>query len=636
MMRVLLTVLVLALGLASGASAFGAGSLDVSPGSVDFGTIAVGDTPTRSVTLTNNTGLPVAILSISVTGSGSFSRSGGSCADGVTVLAAGGDSCTVQVQYSPSSVDPDSGNLDVVDDTGTETVSLSGAGVDPVVIQPGSLSFGTQRAGTSSSQQPVTVTNNRTSSINLDVSKSGPNPADFIIQGASSCDTSSGGTLSAGSSCNIQVVFSPNAVGARQATVSVAGQAIDLTGTGVAPGIAVNPSSIAFGNQPIFTSSAARTITVENTGTDALSVGGPTLSGATAQFTISDTCTAASPLAPGGQCTVTIQFAPAIEGPLTATVFIPSELGDQTVTISGTGRPSFVVFKPAPFVFQRVRKAGTASTPKTITLSNRTNGPLTISKVALTGVNPSSFRIVSSNCQGKTLAADATCTETVRFAPNDVGAKSALLTVTDDAPNSPHVAALSGKAAYPKNDRAVLGSVGCNSVRITWRPPTGSRYANTRIVRNHKHVPTNPDDGTRVAHSDGVMNDTGLSHFTTYFYRVFARYHSHVRRGTFNHSRGTILREHTGQICTPKQNGTVHDATLTATWLAHSSRFGYSFRLYHAGHQVQQAVSIHRTNFTFSGTRRLHRGSTYTLFLYAYPASKPSGVLIGKATFRLV
>lgn len=284
-------------------------------------------------------------------------------------------------------------------------------------------------------------------------------------------------------------------------------------------------------------------------------------------------------------------------------------------------------------MFQRVRNAGTASKPKAITLSNRTNGQLTISKVALAGVNPNSFRIVSDNCQGKTLATDATCTETVRFAPNDVGAKSALLTVTDDATNSPHVAALSGKAAYPKNDRAVLGSVGCNSVRITWRPPTGSRYANTLVVRNHKHVPANPGDGTLVAHPDAVMNDTGLGHFTTYFYRVFARYHSHVRQGAFNNSRGTILREHTGQICTPKQNATVHDATPTATWLAHASRFGYSFRLYHAGHQVQQAVSIHRTHFTFSGERRLHHRYTYTFFLYAYPASKPNGVLIGKTSF---
>jgi hypothetical protein len=635
-LRLLLTVLVLALGLAGGTNALGAGSLDVSPGSLDFGTVAVGETSTRTVTLTNTTGLPVAILSISVTGSGNFSRNGGSCDPGTTVLAAGGDSCTVGVQYSPGSVGPDNGSLDVVDDTGTESVSLSGTGVDPVVVQPGSLSFGNQRVGASTSQQPVTVTNNRTGSINLNVSKSGPNPADFVILGASSCDTSSGGTLGAGSSCNIQVVFSPSAVGTRQATLNVAGQAVDVTGTGVAPDVSVSPSSIAFGNQPIFTSSAARTITVQNTGTDALSVGGPTLSGAIAQFTISDTCTAASPLAPGGQCTATIQFAPTVQGPLTATVHIPSELGDRTVTLSGAGRPSFVVFKPAPFVFQRVRKAGTASNAKTVTLYNRTNGPLTISKVALAGVNPNAFRIVSGNCQGKTLAADATCTEAVRFAPNDVGAKSAFLTVTDNAPNSPHVAALSGRAAYPNNDRAVHGSVGCSSVRITWRKPTGSRYANTLIVRNHKHIPANPGDGTPVAHGDGVMNNTGLGHFTTYFYRVYARYHSHVRRGTFNHSHGTILREHTGQICTPKQNGIVHDATLTATWLAHASLFGYSFRLYHAGHQVQKAVSIHRTHFTFSGERRLHHRYTYTLFLYAYPASKPEGILLGKASFRVV
>jgi hypothetical protein len=633
--RALLTILVLTLTLTGGASALGAGALDGNPGAIDFGTVAVGETPTRTETLTNpqSSLLPVTIISVDVTGSG-FSRNGGSCSP-LDVLAPG-DSCTVGVQYSPGTPGSDSGSLDVVDDIGTNTFALQGTGVVPIVVQPGSLAFGNQRVNTTGAAQPVAVTNNRSTSISLNISKSGPNPADFIIQGASSCDTSPGGTLGAGASCNVLVAFSPSAEGGRNATLNVAGQTVDMSGQGIAPGIMLSTNSIAFGNQPVFTSSGVQTVTVTNTGSDTLRVDPPAItSGATLQFTISDTCVGSSPLAPGAQCTISVQFTPTVTGSLNATLTVPSELPPRFVALSGTGRPSAVVFSPSPFVFQRARKAGTASSPKTITLVNRTNGPLSISQVKLAGVNPRSFRIDSGTCQGKTLLANATCTETVRFAPNDVGARSALLQVTDNGPNSPHALALSGRAVYPANDRAVRGAVGCSSVRITWLKPTGSRYAGTIIVRNHAHVPSNLGDGTIVPHGDGVMNDTGLAHFTTYFYRVFARYHSQVQPGTFNHSRGTILREHTGQICTPKQNGVLHDATPTATWLPHASLFGYAFRLFHAERQVQQKVRIHTTHFTFDGARRLHRGYTYTLFLYAYPASDPDGVLIGQVTFRV-
>ena len=54
----------------------------------------------------------------------------------------------------------------------------------------------------------------------------------------------------------------------------------------------------------------------------------------------------------------------------------------------GTGTPSAVVFKPGPAAFERPHHAGTFSTPKTITLTNRTSGPLTIARVHLGGQNP--------------------------------------------------------------------------------------------------------------------------------------------------------------------------------------------------------------------------------------------------------
>ncbi|HYX84383.1 MAG TPA: choice-of-anchor D domain-containing protein [Gaiellales bacterium] len=634
MRRALLMALATTLMLAGGSSAIGAGSLSASPDPVDFGAVAVGEAHTIHVDLTNDPSatLPVTITSVGTSGGGGdLSIPSDSCS-GSTLSP--GQSCGVNVTYQPSSTGSLSGaSLDLVDDDVgnlTPSFAIHGSGVPPVAVQPASLSFGPQRVGTTSASQPVTVTNNQSSSTSLNTGKSGPNIGDFQL--TDGC----GATLAANSSCNILIAFAPTAQGSRGATLNIAGQAVGLGGTGIAPGIALSTGSIAFGNQPVFTASSVQTVTVTNTGTDALSVGQAAVTtGAIAQFPISDTCFAASPLPPGGQCTVSVQFTPIVTGSLSATLTVPSELGPQTVALTGTGRPSAIVFKPVPIVFKKARKAGTASNSKTVSLVNRTNGPLSISNVALAGVNPRSFRMVSGTCQGATLPANGTCSETVKFAPNEVGAKSASLTVTDNGPNSPHSLSLQGRAIPPANDRSVHGAVGCSSVRITWRNPTGRRYANTLIVRAKGHIPTGTGDGVVVEHTARAMNESGLKHFTTYYYRVFALYHSHVRPGTLNHSRGTILRERTGEICAPKQNGVVRDATPTATWLPQPSLFGYAFRLFHAGHQVQQKVRIHSTRFTFRGGRRLHHGLTYTLYLYAYPESKPAGVLIGQARFHV-
>jgi hypothetical protein len=306
------------------------------------------------------------------------------------------------------------------------------------------------------------------------------------------------------------------------------------------------------------------------------------------------------------------------------------------VNLSGNATPSAVAFAPAPVLFKRPHHAGTFSTPKTVTLTNRTSGPLTIARVHLGGQNPKSFRITRGNCAGQTIAPDATCTETVRFAPNQVGVKAASLVVNDDGPNGPHSVQLTATATYPRDDVAVHGAAGCDATKLTWRRGGSSqRFDRTVIVRSRTHIPTSPNDGTRRPHGAGVLHDRGLAHFTAYEYRVFALYRSRTQPGTLNHSRGIILRLRTGQICTPMAGGVISDTTPTASWLKHSTLFGYSFLLFHAGEQVQQKRSLHATSFTFSGRRRLHHGFTYTLFLYAYPPSQPEGTSIGRTTFRV-
>jgi hypothetical protein len=593
-----------------------------SPG---FGTVAVGDTSdAKQVTVHNQTDFQ-ADPNAHMTGpdAGDFNLSGCGSAVG------GGNECTANVTFSPSGQGSKSAALQVDGDTFT----FSGNGAEQVAVSPLALPFGDQHVGTTSSAQPVTVTNNRNQAVTVNVSNG--NAADYNVN-ASDCTSSQ---LPAQQSCTIQVVFSPNVVGAQPGTLTVEGHDVQLTGRGTAAVAGVTPGSISFGNQPVFTQSAGQIVTVTNTGNEDLHVAAPTLGGTNpAQFTISETCQASSPLPPNVQCTIIVTFVPSAQLAVDAVLQITSDAnnGTQTVDLHGTGTASAVVFAPAPISFKRPHHAGTFSGPKTVTLTNRTSGPLAISKVHLGGPNPKSFRVTAGSCAGRILAADASCTETVRFAPNQVGVKAASLTVNDDGPNGPHSVALTGTATYPRDDVAVHGAVGCDATRITWqRGARSRRFDRTVIVRSRTHVPTGPNDGTRLPHAAGVLNDRGLRHFTAYEYRVFALYRSHTRPGTFNHSRGVVLRLRTGEICTPMDGAVIGDTTPTASWLKHSTLFGYSFLLFHAGEQVQQKRSLHARSFTFSGRRRLRSGFTYTLFLYAYPRSQPEGTFIGRTTFRV-
>jgi hypothetical protein len=86
---------------------------------------------------------------------------------------------------------------------------------------------------------------------------------------------------------------------------------------------------------------------------------------------------------------------------------------------------------------------GTTSAPKTVTLTNRGNAPLTISSITASGAYAQTNDCVSP------LAAGAHCTINVTFTPTVVGGQSGVLTITDNAPGSPHTVALNGVGLGP-------------------------------------------------------------------------------------------------------------------------------------------------------------------------------------------
>ncbi len=194
--------------------------------------------------------------------------------------------------------------------------------------------------------------------------------------------------------------------------------------------ISVDPGTNDFGSVTVDETSADATFTVTNDGT-----GGGTitasLSGSNAsQFDIvSNSCTGT--LAAGGTCTIGVNFTPTSTGAKTATLNIAASPGNTvTAALDGTGvDPESLAISPSSNPFGNV-VVGDNSAVATFTVSN--NGGTTTSAltVVMSGTNPTDFVIVTDDCDGNTLAADADCDITARFAPATEGAKTASLTVS--------------------------------------------------------------------------------------------------------------------------------------------------------------------------------------------------------------
>jgi hypothetical protein len=335
-----------------------------------------------------------------------------------------------------------------------------------VQLSANSLTFQPQQLSTTSTSQTVTVTNSGGSTLNqTSIIKSGTNAGDFAF-GAMTCPTGAG-TLAAGSSCTIVVTFTPTAAGSRTATITITDnasdspQTISLTGTGGIPVASVNPGSINFGGQNTGTTSGGTAVTLQNTGTNVLSLTAISIGGTNASnFGQSNNCPVGSTLAVGAQCTVTVTFTPSAIGARSGTLsFTDNAAGSpQSVSLSGTGTTPGATLTPASLTYGS-QAVGTSSTTQALTVTSTGTGPLTINSITITGTNPGDYS-QSNNCpiSPSTLAAAATCTINVTFTPLAAGARVAAVSVTDNAAGSPRSSSLNGTATSSQAGSVLNGN----------------------------------------------------------------------------------------------------------------------------------------------------------------------------------
>jgi hypothetical protein len=207
-------------------------------------------------------------------------------------------------------------------------------------LSPASLTFASQNIGTTSAAQTITLSNTGNAALGVSgIAVGGANSGDF------SQTNTCGASVAAGANCGIAVRFSPTATGARGATLSVTDNAAGsphsatLSGTGSttqpkAPVAQLTPATLAFAGQLPGTTSAAKTVSLSNTGDAALTISSIAASG---DFAQSNNCGVS--VASAAACTISVTFKPSIGGIRTGTLSVSDNAtgSPHTAALSGTG-----------------------------------------------------------------------------------------------------------------------------------------------------------------------------------------------------------------------------------------------------------------------------------------------------------
>jgi trimeric autotransporter adhesin len=118
-----------------------------------------------------------------------------------------------------------------------------------------------------------------------------------------------------------------------------------------------------------------------------------------------------------------------------------------TATFNSSGGPA-VTLTPTSLSFGTVA-TGVKSAVKSVTLKNSGTATLTIGSIAITGTNSGDFLNTSTTCLSS-LAKGKSCLIKVQFKPTAAGARSAAVSITDNAASSPQQVPLSGTGTAAK------------------------------------------------------------------------------------------------------------------------------------------------------------------------------------------
>lgn len=457
-------------GAAVSAAAQQQGSLALSATVINFGSVLDGTiTQVQTIEVQNNGAVPVTLQSLIISGDFAIPASNCQLYEGASGFSGGvtltpQEVCWIDVVMSPTKNGTETGQILITDTSlsGSHSVALTGLGIaqsQTLSFSPQTITFASQPLLVESGVQTFTVYNTGNEPVTID---SAVATGDFEVEGPgssiySNCvgivlspPNSSPYSYPNGSSCRLDIAFTPTATGLRTGVLtitdtatgstqrfSLAGQGIPATGS-----LVTGSPTLIFPAQAQGSTSQPEEIDVFNPGNSPVQLNSISIVGDFAADMAVGTCGPALPftIAPMAHCSLYAVFSPTqASGNEGGSLAMHSSAGTNLVYMEGPAVAATGGFRVNPLTYD--------FGPWTITPPFFFNHPVEIENtgqepIAFTGdpvVTPGEgtpaddFKIFGKACALYTTASPlpphASCIDEVFFGPTITGKESATLTL---------------------------------------------------------------------------------------------------------------------------------------------------------------------------------------------------------------
>ncbi|MCX7544998.1 choice-of-anchor D domain-containing protein [Marinicella gelatinilytica] len=340
------------IGIDNVRSGFIAGDPEVSlsTASIDFGDIEVGTTSSIQNFIIENTGgtdLNLGTLVLTGSHNGDFTMVTDGCSN---LTIAPTNTCSVVVVMTPSALGARTAQIDIPsnDLSNPDSVDLLANGVQAgLTMSSSSIDFADVEIGTTSNTQSFIIESTGGSDLTVGtLALTGSHSGDFTMV----TDGCSNQTIAPANTCQVDVVVTPSALGARIAQIDIPSNAlsnpdsVDLLANGVRADIILSTNDLDFGFVAMNNSDNSA-VTITNSGSGNLIIN--SISSPNAPFSIiGGTCLALPvTLSPNQSCDLLIEFLPqSLAGNFTDSIEIVSNAisSPNNLTIRGSSNQQAV------------------------------------------------------------------------------------------------------------------------------------------------------------------------------------------------------------------------------------------------------------------------------------------------------
>lgn len=314
-----------------------AASLEVTPLSISFGSVAEGASSQKAVQIVNAGTESAKITSVALKGSG-FSVQG----IAVPLMIAAGASTSLKVDFSPGSAGAANGTVMLImgGNKPPVIIALSGTGAEAeskasLTASPTSENFGDVVVG---GDETVQVQLKVSGSEALKISKVSTTGTGFSISGLAVPST-----IKPGEAASFTAVFKPTTDKSGSGQISITSSeataplTINLSGKGVNPvaSFSIAPTSLSFGSVAVG-KSTSKQLTLKSTGNSNVKISSIAISGT--GFSMSGAASDTE-LPPGQQLLLTVKFDPSKSGNASGNLTVASNASNTAarVPLSGAG-----------------------------------------------------------------------------------------------------------------------------------------------------------------------------------------------------------------------------------------------------------------------------------------------------------